>query len=253
MVKLVYWNPWHGCTKISPGCTNCYVYRMDKRFGRNPMICKSTGELDMPIWKNRKGEYKIPSGSKIMMCFTSDFLLDDADKYRSIAWDCIRERSDCTFMFITKRIDRFKDCIPSYWDEIKDRIDVCSTCENQSMADYRIPILLNSDIVHRSLCVEPMLEEIDIGKYLATGKIHHVTIGGESGSGARVCDIRWVLKLVDSCKENNVHYWFKQTGARFRDISGTINNIARCNQYKEAHRYGLYTLPLDDLVGGDMV
>ncbi len=25
-------NPWIGCTKVSPGCDNCYAERWDKRF-----------------------------------------------------------------------------------------------------------------------------------------------------------------------------------------------------------------------------
>lgn len=244
MNNLVFWNPWHGCKKISTGCEHCYVYRMDKRFGRDPSVCKATGSLDMPVWKNRKGEYKIPKSSKIMVCFTSDFLLDEADELRETAWNCIRERKDCTFTFITKRIDRMEKCFPEYWNEIKDRIDVTSTVENQDMADYRIPILLELPLSKRSLCVEPLLEEIDISKYLQTGLIYHVTIGGESGSGARVCKYEWVKKIVDDCKKYNVDYWFKQTGARFVDNNGNLLKIARCNQYKEAEKYDLANHPL---------
>lgn len=245
--NLVFWNPWHGCKKISAGCEHCYVYRMDKRFGRDPSECKATNALEMPLWKNRKGEYKIPLNSRVMTCFTSDFLLDEADKFRDKAWNCIRERKDCEFSFITKRIDRMEDCLPEYWDEIKDRIDVTSTVENQQMADYRIPILLDLPLSKRSLCIEPLLEEIDLSKYLKTGLIHHVTIGGESGSGARICKYEWVKKIVDDCKKYNVDYWFKQTGARFIDDKGELLKIARCNQYSKAKEYNLANHPLTNL------
>ena len=33
--KAISWNPWHGCKKVSPGCKNCFVYKMDKRYGRD--------------------------------------------------------------------------------------------------------------------------------------------------------------------------------------------------------------------------
>lgn len=33
---MTNWNPWHGCTKISPGCYHCYVYRRDAEFGKDP-------------------------------------------------------------------------------------------------------------------------------------------------------------------------------------------------------------------------
>lgn len=251
MENKIFWNPWHGCTKLSEGCRNCYVYRMDKRFGRNPSECKATAALDYPIKKNRLGEYKLPLNSDVMICFTSDFLLKEADEFRKIAWNCIRERKDCTFMFITKRIDRFKECMPDFWDEIKDRVTVCSTIENQEMTDYRVPILLNLPIKHRSLCVEPILEEINLEQYLKTGKIEHVTIGGESGSGARVCDYKWIRNIVDCCKQYNVDYWFKQTGARFINENGNLEKVARCNQYKRAYIYNLYTKPLANLLKED--
>ena len=53
---MISWNPWHGCTKLSEGCKNCYVYRLDKMYGRDPSVCKPTGNLDMMIKKDRKGK-----------------------------------------------------------------------------------------------------------------------------------------------------------------------------------------------------
>lgn len=32
------WNPWIGCLKVSPGCKQCYMYRDQKRYGRDPMV-----------------------------------------------------------------------------------------------------------------------------------------------------------------------------------------------------------------------
>ncbi len=59
------WNPWHGCHKISEGCQHCYVYRMDAEYGRDSSQVDRTGEFTLPIQKNRKGEYKIPSGEMV--------------------------------------------------------------------------------------------------------------------------------------------------------------------------------------------
>ena len=56
------------------------------------------------------GEYKKAPGF-VNLCFSSDFLLEDADEWRAEAWKIIRERSDCTFLFLTKRIERFLECI----------------------------------------------------------------------------------------------------------------------------------------------
>ena len=111
------WNPWHGCHKYSAGCQNCYVYRMDGRHQKDASIVQKTAAFYLPIAHARDGSYKIPPGSMIGTCFTSDFLLEDADPWRGEAWRMIRERSDCYFLFITKRITRFAQCIPEDWGE----------------------------------------------------------------------------------------------------------------------------------------
>ena len=72
-----------------------------------------------------------------------------------------------------------------------------------------------------------------LSKYLKTGLIHHVTIGGESGSGARICKYEWVKKIVDDCKKYNVDYWFKQTGAT-DDQRELFNNLPEQDRFLEA-------------------
>ena len=44
------WNPWHGCTKCSPGCRNCYVYRRDAEFGKDASIVKKTASFNLPVY-----------------------------------------------------------------------------------------------------------------------------------------------------------------------------------------------------------
>lgn len=49
------WNPWHGCTKISPGCLNCYVYRRDETFGISDRsgTCRKTSAFSLPRKRRR--------------------------------------------------------------------------------------------------------------------------------------------------------------------------------------------------------
>ena len=98
------WNPWHGCTKISPGCYHCYVYRRDAEFGKDASVVSKTASFNLPIKKNRKGEYKLqPDGDYVYTCFTSDFFHPVADEWRMEAWAMMKERADLNFFFITKR------------------------------------------------------------------------------------------------------------------------------------------------------
>lgn len=205
----VTWNPWHGCTKYSEGCRYCYVYRQDEMFGRNSRECRKTNDFSLPIRKDRKGNYKIPSGSLIMTCFSSDFLLSDADPWRDECIKMMRERSDCMFYFFTKRIERLNFKVP-------DNVIVGCTCENQKTADYRLPIFKKLGIKYKTIILAPMLERMDISKYLGSD-IYEVNVSGESGSSQqiRALDYDWALDIREQCIKANVNFGFHQTGARF--------------------------------------
>ncbi len=109
------WNLWHGCHKISAGCKYCYVYRQDEKYEKDSSIVFKTANFNLPLKKNRKGEYKIPSGEVVYTCFTSDFFVEDAEEWRSEAWPMMKIRSDLKFLIITKRIDRFFVNLPNGW------------------------------------------------------------------------------------------------------------------------------------------
>ena len=209
------WNPWHGCTKISPGCKYCYVYRQDEMYGSEKRSCIVTKNADFnkPIKRKRDKSYKIDPGTIVFTCFTSDFLVEGADEWRSEAWNMIRKRSDLTFFFFTKRIDRFAQCLPEDWGEGYDNVIVGCTVENQAMADYRLPIFKSQIIKHKAIIVAPILERVDLRAYL-DNSIAEVAVSGESGSEARVCDYDWILDLRAQCIEKNIPFHFHQTGAR---------------------------------------
>lgn len=84
--KSKMWNLWHGCHKLSQGCKHCYVYRGDAKRNIDSSVVTQTKSFDLPIQKKRNGEYKIPSGTYVYTCFTSDFFVEDADGWRAEAW-----------------------------------------------------------------------------------------------------------------------------------------------------------------------
>ena len=240
---MAIWNPWHGCKKLSPGCKNCYVYRRDESIGKDASIVTRTGDFSLPLKKNRNGQYKLtPLDGTVYSCMTSDFFLDEADAWRQECWDMIRERNDLEFCIITKRIDRFEKCIPEDWGDGWNHVTICSTCENQDRADYRLPIFLSLPIKHREIISEPMLGEIHIGKYLETGLIEHVTCGGESGPNARPCNYEWILAVREECIRYGVSFFFKQTGALFVK-DGKTYHVERRLQMEQARKAGINYVP----------
>lgn len=237
---MANWNPWHGCTKLSAGCLNCYVYRGDERYGReHPEKPHKNAEFDLPLRKKRDGSWLIPPGELVYTCFTSDFLLDYADRWREEAWEMMRQRSDLSFLFITKRIDRLAQCLPVGWGDGWDNVVICCTVENQDRADYRLPIFLEAPIKHKLITCEPLLERIELRRYLG-GWIEGLVAGGESGQNARVCDYSWILDLREQCIERGVPFRFKQTGARFRK-DGRLYHIERRLQHSQARKANINT------------
>ena len=236
--KSKMWNPWHGCHKLSAGCQHCYVYRGDAKRDIDSSIVVKTKNFDLPIQKKQNGEYKIPSGSTVYTCFTSDFFVEDADEWRREAWEMIRERSDLNFMMITKRIDRFHESLPVDWGDGYNNVTICCTIENQDRADYRIPIYKSAPIKHKILICEPILERIDLRPYGIGSWIEQVVVGGESGYDARPCNFDWMMELHDLCVENDVSFWFKQTGAKFIK-DGQLYHIKRQLQHSQARKAGI--------------
>ena len=230
------WNPWHGCKRVSTGCLNCYVYRIDKAFNKDSSIVEKTKAFDYPIKKDKYGEYKLSaSESPVYACLSSDFFIQEADEWRNDIWKMIHTRSDIDFKIITKRIERFAECIPENWGDGYENVTIICTCENQKMTDKRLPIFLELPIKHREIIHEPMLERIDISEYLKSGKIEKVTCGGESGENARVCDYDWILNTRKQCIINNVSFVFKQTGENFIKDS-RLYNIPRKSQLSQAEK-----------------
>lgn len=215
-MENIMWNPWHGCIKYSEGCKNCYVYLQDTVRGLSGEdIYKVKNNFTLPIDKNRLGEYKIPSGEQIATCFTSDFFLKEADKWRQEAWDIMRQRPDLLFFIITKRVERIAECLPDDFDKW-DNVFINVTCENQKRADERLPIFLELNQIHKKgIVVAPILEEVHLDKYLKNNDFLAVSVGGESCKNARPCNYTWVKIIRNECISNHVSFSFHQTGSVF--------------------------------------
>ncbi|NLO84194.1 MAG: DUF5131 family protein [Clostridiales bacterium] len=235
------WNPWHGCQKYSEGCMHCYVYRRDASYELDASKVRKNKAFDDPIARKRDGSYKLSSPAMVYTCFTSDFFIDEADQWRADAWRMIKERSDLSFFFITKRILRFYSELPDDWGNGYTNVTIGVTCENQARADERLPFFLSLPIKHKTLICEPMLEDIDLSPYLG-GPIEQVVIGGESGPNARLMRYEWAVHIQQQCIAASVPFSFKQTGANF-EKDGRIYRIARNEQMKQARKSGLSWTP----------
>jgi len=233
------WNPWHGCYKKSEGCLNCYMYYLDAQRGqRSDVVYKVKNNFNLPLKKDRKGNYKIKKGTLLYICMTSDFFLEEADEWREEIWDIIRIRTDIIFWILTKRPERIKEVLPFDWEEGWDNVCINITAENQKRADERIPILLELPFKYKGVVVAPILGNINIEKYLETGIITDVSASGENYVGARPCDYDWIKNLYEQCKKYDTTFNFFETGEHFIK-DGKKYHIPKKLQREQAEKSGL--------------
>lgn len=233
----VMWNLWHGCHKISEGCRHCYVYRRDSLYDKDSRVVSRTAAFDLPLRRKRNGDYRIPSGERVYTCFTSDFFLAEADPWRAEAWAMIRHRRDLSFVIPTKRIDRFGVALPADWGDGYPHVAIACTIENQEQLEHRLPIFKALPIRHKLILCEPLLGPLDFHGLLDSS-IDEVSVGGESGNEARVCDYDWVLGIRRQCMEQGIPFYFHQTGARLHK-DGRLYRIRREFQHSQARRAGI--------------
>lgn len=206
------WNPWRGCKRYSEGCKYCYIHKGDAKRNIDTSNVVKTKDFYKPREKFKNGNYKIKPGLTYM-CFSTDFLIEEADEWRGECFKMIKERSDVDFLFLTKRIDRFLQCIPDDWGDGYDNVYVYCTIENQKNADYRLSILKDLPIKHKGITAQPLLERVNIEKYL--DDIELVVVGGESDYAARPLDYDWVLDIREQCVRSSVCFEFRQCGTHF--------------------------------------
>lgn len=232
------WNPWHGCHKISEGCQNCYMFAFDSRRGVDSNLVRKTKDYNLPIAKNKNGQYKLVGGETVMVCLTADFFIEEADEWRNDVWKMIKWRKDLNFALFTKRVERIKNCLPQDWGDGYENVSINLTCENQRRIEQRLPQFLDIPCKKRVVLISPMIERVDISKFLMSKKISLVCCAGENYENARPLHFEWVEDLASQCKENGVSFEFFDTGENFYK-NGKHFHIPHSEGKNQALRAGL--------------
>lgn len=238
------WNPWTGCTKISPGCKNCYMYRDKSRYGQDPsQIVRSRTTFDAPLhWKEPR---------LVFTCSWSDFFHPEADAWRDDAWAIIKATPRHTYQILTKRPERIDPAFtfpPNVWLGV--------SVENEKMRS-RIHRLREIEATVKFLSLEPVLGEIDLHVHLwkrdfvgmcggakawhtiPTGEIGWVIVGGESGPNCRPPKLVWILSIVKQCQEAGVPVLVKQWGGSKPGLQGLIpDEVWALKQFPKVAKVG---------------
>lgn len=221
------WNPWRGCTKVSPGCRHCYMFREQSRYGQDPSVVVRTSgpTFGAPL------RWKAPGF--VFTCSWSDFFHEAADRWRSDAWDIIARTPHLTYLILTKRPERIERALPLDWSmERYPNVWLGVSVEQQEQARARIPILCDVECARRFLSCEPLLGPLDLASISRNGDagecysvlrvLDWVIVGGESGPIRRDMDLAWAEDVQRQCDAYDVYFWFKQ---RSNARSGVLTGV----------------------------
>jgi len=202
------WNPAVGCSKISPGCANCYAEAMARRLKAMGVKGYENGfqltlipeRLDEPIKRRQPTIYFVNSMSDL-------FHEQIPDSYLQQVLTVIRKTPQHTYQILTKRAERMAEFFQG--QTIPNNVWLGVTVENRAHGLPRIDYLRKISSSVRFISAEPLLE--DLGAVDLTG-IHWVIVGGESGPKARPMKQEWVLNIKDQCENQGAAFFFKQWG-----------------------------------------
>ena len=224
------WNPWYGCTKISPGCKFCYMYREMQRYGRDPFtVQRSKTTFNAPLkWKEPK---------MVFTCSWSDFFIEAADAWRPEAWEIIRKTPHLTYQILTKRPELIAERLPADWRAGYLNVWLGTSVETPEYKG-RIADLIRIPATTYFVSIEPILEEMNIFGYLTSWRAGRfwVIVGGESGPDGkrRDCDPKWICSIVDQCREAKVPVFVKQDSGQKSGQQGRIPNSHWVHEFPNA-------------------
>ena len=224
------WNPVTGCTKISPGCDNCYAARFSERFRGTKGHPFENGfdltmreeRLQQPLqWRRPRMVFVNSMSDLFHKHVPREFIIRVFDTMEVAHWH--------TFQILTKRSSLMRDFLrnryrgatgPSHlWFGV--------SVEDGSKLS-RVKHLQQSPAGAKFLSIEPLIG--DVGKLDLTD-IDWVIVGGESGPNARPIEATWVRSIRDQCKAARVAFFFKQWGGIRPKTGGRMLDGREWNQF----------------------
>lgn len=219
-------NAWWGCTKIAPGCDNCYAAAFDKRTGGDywnahtqPRRTRVSNWNKAKAW-NKQAE--IENRQHHVFCGSMMDWCDNKvpDEWRADLFQLIRDTPWLNWQLLTKRATRITKCLPNDWGDGYPNVWLGVTCENMGYGYARIDALRKVPARVRFISAEPLLEHLEGFKHQIARDIDWVIIGGESGPGCRLPEPGWINQAVTACMVSEVPVWFKQHGGTGKDKGG---------------------------------
>lgn len=222
------WNPLTGCSKISPGCKNCYAESIAERFRGTAGFPEG---FDVTL---REDKLKIPlrwrSPQRVFVNSMSDLFHEEVPTgFISEVFDVMIEADRHLFQILTKRPAQAVAFLHRYVEDrkvsIPDNILIGVSVESSKYLE-RVTVLSKAPSCRKFVSFEPLLSPInpmDAFNALHPAGIEWIIIGGESGRGARPCMKAWVEQLIDAGRAVGCRVFVKQLGTWSAKVNGFKN------------------------------
>lgn len=211
-------NPWIGCTKVSPACDHCYAERDNGRRGWVPgwgpgVPRKRTKTWGGPLKWNRKAAetgYK----TRVFCASLADVFDNEVPQgWREDLWELLRQTPNLRWILLTKRIGNARKMLPADWKAGYPNVGLMATLENQEVWNRDIFKLMSTPAAWRGVSAEPLLGKIDLlAGPTGCGFPDWIITGGESGAGFRPLDMNAVRLMRDQCADLGIAFHHKQNG-----------------------------------------
>lgn len=212
------WNPITGCTKVSPGCKNCYAEKMAKRL-QYMGAAKYRNGFDVTIHHGSlRKPYRWKKPRMIFVNSMSDLFHEKVpDSFIIDVFNTMVENPRHTFQVLTKRPERMAKIA---WElPFSENVWLGVSVESQKYTS-RIYSLLDVGAKVHFLSCEPLLGPLDLNPWL--DELNWIIVGGESGPKARPMDPQWVISIRDQCEKAKVPFFFKQWGGVNKKKTGRL-------------------------------
>jgi len=230
------WNPVRGCTKVSPGCLNCYAETFAERFRGVPGHPFELG-FDIRLVPEKLEEpLRWPVPKMIFVNSMSDLFHPKVpDEYIVKVAEVMNTANWHTYQVLTKRPERMQELLKGKLHFVTKQAHIWwgVSVENRKHGLGRIDLLRNSPAGVRFLSVEPLLE--DLGNLNLEG-IGWVIVGGESGPGARPMQAEWVRDIRRQCRRDKVPFFFKQWGGVRKSETGRKLDNRTYDEFPKRHK-----------------
>jgi protein gp37 len=231
-------NPWWGCTKVSPACDNCYAAtmadnrRMDVWGAGVPRKQTSLANRKQPITWDRKAARE-GRRYRVFTLSMGDVMDGEVPQaWREELWDLINATPNLDWQLLTKRPQNYHRFLPSAFRH--NNVWLGTTAENQAYYDARWPTLskLRERFPAAPLWIsyEPAMGAITLQEH--EDKPDWLIFGGESGSGFRKMETAWAESMLAECKAAEIPFFMKQmASSSLKKAKDTIPDHLRLRQW----------------------